>query len=66
METLKTMTYEVTGRIARITLNRPNRGNGITLDLPVELAACVERAIPDPQSIASANFGLRRTRHSYA
>jgi enoyl-CoA hydratase len=48
METLKTMTYEVTGPIARITLNRPNRGNGITLDLPVELAACVERADLDP------------------
>jgi enoyl-CoA hydratase len=48
METLKTMTYEVTGRIARITLNRPSRGNGITLDLPVELASCVERADLDP------------------
>lgn len=48
METLKTMTYEVTGRIARITLNRPERGNGITLDLPVELARCVERADLDP------------------
>ena len=42
--TLTTMTYEVTGRIARITLNRPERGNGITLELPRELAACVERA----------------------
>ncbi len=42
------MTYEVTGRIARITLNRPERGNGITLDLPRELAACVERADLDP------------------
>jgi enoyl-CoA hydratase len=38
------MTYEVDGRIARITLNRPERGNGITLDLPRELASCVERA----------------------
>jgi enoyl-CoA hydratase len=44
METLKTMTYEVTGRIARITLNRPRRGNGITMELPRELADCVERA----------------------
>jgi enoyl-CoA hydratase len=44
MEKLQTMTYEVTGRVARITLNRPERGNGITLDLPRELAACVERA----------------------
>lgn len=48
MERLKTMTYDVDGRIARITLNRPDRGNGITLDLPVELAACVERADLDP------------------
>ncbi len=48
METLNTMTYEVTGRIARITLNRPTRGNGITLDLPVELARCVEWADLDP------------------
>jgi len=38
------MTYEVDGAIARITLNRPERGNGITLDLPVELSACIEKA----------------------
>lgn len=44
METLKTLTYEVTGRIARITLNRPDRGNGITFETPAELAECVERA----------------------
>ncbi|HLT37029.1 MAG TPA: crotonase/enoyl-CoA hydratase family protein [Enhygromyxa sp.] len=44
-----TLTYEVTGRIARITLNRPERGNGITLDMPRELAACVERADLDPK-----------------
>jgi enoyl-CoA hydratase len=48
MDELKTMTYAVTDRIARITLNRPERGNGITLDLPVELAQCVERADLDP------------------
>jgi enoyl-CoA hydratase len=42
------MTYEVDGPVARITLNRPGRGNGITLDLPRELAACVERADLDP------------------
>ncbi len=42
------MTYEVDGSIARITLNRPERGNGITLDLPVELKNCVERADLDP------------------
>ncbi|MBA2527602.1 MAG: crotonase/enoyl-CoA hydratase family protein [Pyrinomonadaceae bacterium] len=48
MDTLKTLTYEVTGLIARITLNRPERGNGITLEMPAELAACVERANLDP------------------
>jgi enoyl-CoA hydratase/carnithine racemase len=48
MDTLKTLTYDVTGRIARITLNRPERGNGITLDMPAEIAACVERANLDP------------------
>ncbi|MGB1580722.1 MAG: crotonase/enoyl-CoA hydratase family protein, partial [Nevskiales bacterium] len=42
------MTYAADGRIARISLNRPERGNGITMDLPVELAACVERANLDP------------------
>ena len=40
----KTLDYTVDGRIARITLNRPERGNGITMDMPCELAACVERA----------------------
>jgi len=45
---MDTMTYEVTGRIARITLNRPERGNGLTFTTPVELAACVERANLDP------------------
>ncbi len=57
METLKTMTYEVTGRIARITLDRPERGNGITLDTPVELARCVERADLDPSVHAIALAG---------
>jgi enoyl-CoA hydratase len=44
MTPLETVTYEVTGRIARITLNRPERGNGITLGMPREIAACVEAA----------------------
>jgi enoyl-CoA hydratase len=48
IETLETLTYDVTGRIARITLNRPDRGNGITLEMPRELSACVERANLDP------------------
>ena len=49
MEKLTTMTYERAGRIARITLNRPERGNGITMDMPRELTACVERANLDPE-----------------
>ena len=40
----RTLTYEVTGRIARITFDRPERGNAITMDTPVELAHAVERA----------------------
>jgi enoyl-CoA hydratase len=43
-----TMKYRVTGRIARITLDRPARGNGITLEMPRELSECVERANLDP------------------
>jgi enoyl-CoA hydratase len=46
--TLTTMTYAVTGRIARITLDRPARGNGLTLATPRELADCVEAANLDP------------------
>ncbi|MDQ5832452.1 MAG: enoyl-CoA hydratase, partial [Actinomycetota bacterium] len=38
---MNTLTYDIDGRIARITLNRPERGNGITLDMPRELAECV-------------------------
>ncbi len=44
MDQFKSITYETTGRIARLTLNRPERGNGITLEMPDEIAACVERA----------------------
>ncbi|MEO8840760.1 MAG: crotonase/enoyl-CoA hydratase family protein [Kofleriaceae bacterium] len=50
METmLTTLTYARTGKIARITLNRPERGNGITLEMPREITACVERANLDPE-----------------
>ncbi len=48
MDTLTTMTYAVDGPIARITLNRPERGNGLTLQTPRDLAACVEAANLDP------------------
>ena len=40
--------YEVGDRIARITLNRPERGNAITRELLSGLVACVERADLDP------------------
>ena len=49
MARLETLTYEVGDRVARITLNRPERGNGITARMPVELAECVERANLDPE-----------------
>jgi enoyl-CoA hydratase len=48
MSQLTSMTYEVTGRIARITLDRPERGNGITRGLLTELEGCVEEADLDP------------------
>ncbi len=59
MSDLSTMTYERDGRVARITLNRPERGNGITLEMPRELAACVEQANLDPgvHAIALAGNG---------
>src|SRR3954469_17388882 len=56
-EVTTTMTYERDGRVARIMLNRPERGNGITLEMPRELAACVERANLDPEVHAIALAG---------
>ena len=41
-DNLKTMTYEVTDRIARITFNRPEKGNAIIADTPLELSALVD------------------------
>jgi enoyl-CoA hydratase len=45
---VKTLAYEVDGPVSRITLDRPERGNGITLDMPRELTECVEQANLDP------------------
>jgi enoyl-CoA hydratase len=45
---MNTIDYRIDGRIARITLDRPERGNGITLEMPRELAECVEEANLDP------------------
>lgn len=47
MSEYRTLTYEVDGRVARITFNRPEHGNAITADTPVELADAVERADVD-------------------
>ena len=45
---MSTLRYEVSGRVARITLDRPERANAITLAMPRELAECVEEANLDP------------------
>ena len=47
-DNLRTMTYEVTDRVARITFDRPEHANAIVADTPLELAALVERADLDP------------------
>lgn len=44
-----TLTYRRTGRVARITFNRPDQGNSITPDTPLDLTAAVERADLDPR-----------------
>jgi enoyl-CoA hydratase len=46
---VETLIYEVDDRVARITLDRPERANAITLDMPRELADSVERANLDPE-----------------
>jgi len=43
----KTLTYRRTGRIARITLDRPRRLNAISLRMPGEIAAAVAAANAD-------------------
>ncbi|MGW4632083.1 crotonase/enoyl-CoA hydratase family protein [Nocardia sp. NPDC004415] len=44
-----TLTYERDGRVARITFARPDKGNAITADTPLDLAHAVERADLDPR-----------------
>ncbi|TMM55462.1 crotonase/enoyl-CoA hydratase family protein [Sulfitobacter sabulilitoris] len=46
---MSTVLYERTGRIARLTLNRPQVMNAIDDDLPRDLAAAVARADADPE-----------------
>jgi enoyl-CoA hydratase len=57
LEDLSTLNYEARGRVARITLDRPESGNAITMRMPVELAACVEHANLDPEVHAIALAG---------
>jgi enoyl-CoA hydratase len=45
---LSVIEYAVDGRVARLTLNRPERGNGITRELVTTLERLVERADLDP------------------
>ncbi|MCW5729412.1 MAG: crotonase/enoyl-CoA hydratase family protein [Alphaproteobacteria bacterium] len=41
--------YQKTGRVARLTLNRPERLNAIDDEMPGEIAGAVERANADPE-----------------
>ena len=50
MSVYSTLQYQVSDRVARITLNRPEHANAITLDMPVELAQAVE-AVPRSQEV---------------
>jgi enoyl-CoA hydratase len=47
---MATVEYEVADQVARLTLNRPERGNGITRALVTELEQAVERADLDPSA----------------
>jgi enoyl-CoA hydratase len=48
MDDLQTIEYAAADGVARITLARPERGNGLTPRLIAELARCVEHADLDP------------------
>jgi enoyl-CoA hydratase len=48
MSESRVVRYEVVDRVAHITLDRPERGNGITRALIRELTECVEQADLDP------------------
>ncbi|MCB9760255.1 MAG: crotonase/enoyl-CoA hydratase family protein [Alphaproteobacteria bacterium] len=55
-----TLRYAVDGRIARITLDRPDRLNAISRAMPEELAAAVARADDDDRVHAIALSGAGR------
>ncbi len=46
---MSSVLYETDRGIARVTLNRPQRGNGITRELVRELETCIDRADLDPE-----------------
>ena len=48
MSEVGTLTYRADGPVGRITLDRPERGNGITFAMPRELTAAVEQADLNP------------------
>lgn len=54
-----TLTFRIDGPVARIHLNRPERGNSITFEMARELATCVEWANlhPEVHVIALAGNG---------
>jgi enoyl-CoA hydratase len=49
MSEQRVVRYEVGDRVARLTLDRPERGNAITPRLIAELVECVRRADLDPE-----------------
>jgi len=55
--------YERDGRIARVTLNRPEALNAIDAELPAELEAAVARANADA-GVHVPNAGERRDGHA--
>lgn len=58
MQSMTSIQYAITGRVARITLNRPERGNAITHEMPRELSACVEDANLDSRVHVIALAGI--------
>ena len=46
---METLIYETGDRVARLTLNRPERGNGITAQMPVELGGVRRAGQPRPR-----------------
>jgi enoyl-CoA hydratase len=46
---LKSLSYSVSGRVATLTLNRPQRMNAIDPHMPGEIRRCVEMADANPE-----------------